>query len=526
MTETIVRTPAQSISLEPSFKRLLNRFIKRACDINASFWGLVFLSPLFLIIAALLKREAPGPVLYRGPRLGRGGRVFGILKFRTMREEQASYEGPSVTAQDDPRITPLGKSLRDTKLNELPQLWNVLVGEMSLVGPRPEDPGIAADWPEEVRREILSVRPGITSPATVAYHDEEKRLKAASVMDEYISAIQPDKLRLDQLYVRHHNFLTDLDAIFWTFVILIPRLGDHKISEGWLFGGPVSRLVRQHFSWAVIDFLVALLSIAVVGLLWRVGGPLDAGIGKAVNLAVVMAALFSMFNTLLGLKVVSWSRAAAEDVLRLLVSCALVTIAIVLLELFFLPGHYLPLDFVYAAGALVMISFIAVRYRLRLVTGLATRWIHYRQSGYGAGERVLVVGAGEGSEFASWLLKRPDFSRIYTTIGLVDDAPSKQGMRLDGLKVLGTVADIPELVKRYDIGSIFYAITKISEADQQRILSTCQNTGLHVIMLSEVLRTLHIQLTQSLSACELICPFRVDTIHKSVANDGGLSLRG
>ncbi len=526
MTETTVSTPTQSFSFHPSFRRFLYRFIKRACDINSAVWGLLFLSPVFLVIAILLKRESQGPVFYRGPRMGRNGKVFGILKFRTMREEQASYEGPSVTAQDDPRITPLGKFLRDTKINELPQLWNVLVGEMSLVGPRPEDPEIAAAWPENIRREILSVRPGITSPATVAYHDEEKLLKAESVMDEYIGAIQPDKLRLDQLYVRHHNFFTDLDALFWTFVILIPRLGDHKISEGWLFGGPLTRFVRRYLSWTVIDFLLALAGIGIVGLFWRLAGPLDVGLGKAINMAIVMSFMFSAFNTLLGLKLVSWSRAAAEDVLRLLVSCALVTITIAVLEWFFLPGHNLPHDFLYTAGAVVMISFIAVRYRLRLVTGLATRWIQYRQSGYGAGERVLVVGAGEGSEFASWLLRRPDFSRIYTTIGLVDDAPSKQGMRLDGLKVLGTVADIPELVKRYDIGSIFYAITKISKADQQRILSTCQNTGLHVIMLSEVLRTLHIQLTQPLSACDLICPFRVDTIHKSLANDGGLSLRG
>ena len=98
----------------------------------------------------LCRREGPGPVFYRGPRLGKNGRVFGILKFRTMYECPASYRGPRVTAQDDDRITPLGKWLRDTKLNELPQLWNVLVGEMSLVGPRPEDPEIVKTWPEGV----------------------------------------------------------------------------------------------------------------------------------------------------------------------------------------------------------------------------------------------------------------------------------------------------------------------------------------------------------------------------------------
>ncbi len=96
-----------------------------------------------------------------------GGKGFGILKFRTMYERAESYAGPRVTGKQDRRITPLGQWLRNTKLNELPQLWNVLIGEMSLVGPRPEDPEIVKTWPADARKEILSVRPGITSPASI-----------------------------------------------------------------------------------------------------------------------------------------------------------------------------------------------------------------------------------------------------------------------------------------------------------------------------------------------------------------------
>ena len=103
------------------------------------------------------------------------------MKFRTMYEEQRSYSGPSVTAQDDDRITPLGHWLRDTKINELPQLWNVLKREMSLVGPRPEDAKIAETWEANEADEILSVRPGITSPASILYHDEEKILSSTDL---------------------------------------------------------------------------------------------------------------------------------------------------------------------------------------------------------------------------------------------------------------------------------------------------------------------------------------------------------
>lgn len=501
----VISTPVQYSVLPVK----LSSLAKRLFDFLASLLGLVVLSPLFIFLAILLKRESPGPIFYRGPRVGRGGKVFWILKFRTMHEEAATYAGPGVTAQDDPRITHTGKWLRDTKLNELPQLWNVLVGEMSLVGPRPEDPAIVATWREEVRAEILSVRPGITSPASVAYHDEERRLNSASVMNDYLERILPDKLRLDRLYVRHHNFITDLDALFWTFVILIPRLGKQRISEGWLFGGPISRLVRRYINWTIIDFVVAFLSIGVVGVLWRMDGPLDIGVGKALKLATLLALLFGLFNTMLGLKIVSWSRAVAEDVFRLVVSCALVSLTVIVIQFLSMSEDVLPIGFMFATSLLVLFGFVAVRYRLRLVTGLASRWITWRDSGYGTGERVLVVGAGEGGEFATWLLKRPDFKRQYTITGFVDDHPSKQGMRIKGVKVLGTAADIPQLVKQHDIGVIFYAISRISPNDSQRILDTCKKTNLHMVMISDLLSALRSQLTTPPPLCEENYPYLI-----------------
>jgi hypothetical protein len=325
----------------------------------------------------------------------------------------------------------------------------------------------------------------------VAYHDEEKRLTAARVMDDYMEQILPDKLRLDQLYVRHHSFLTDLDALFWTFVILLPRLSGSSIPEGWLFGGPVTRLARRYLSWAFIDLCVAFLGLGLAGLLWRLRAPLNLGLGKAALIALLLALLFTLFNSLMGLKNVVWSRAAADDVLRLLLSCSLVTLTILGSQAVFLPGAGLPAGFLFSAGILVLAGFIAARYRLRLVTGLASRWIDMRRGGYGAGERALIVGAGEGGEFAAWLLDRSDFKRLYTPVGIADDDPAKQGMRFDGLKVLGTIADIPEVVRRRGVSVIFYAINKIEAADHQRILATCNRTGIRVVMLSEVVNTLH-----------------------------------
>ena len=117
---------------------------------------------------------------------------------------------------------------------------------------------------------------------------------------------------------------------------------------------------------------------------------------------------------------------------------------------------------------------------------------------------MLVIGAGEGCEFAAWLLQRREFQRIYTIVGIVDDDPAKQGMRYDGVSVLGSTADIPELVKRHDIGVIFYTIARIAPEDNRRILDVCKKTDLHVIMLSEVLDLLHHKLTEAVSKDEQV----------------------
>jgi len=248
---------------------VLHSAFKRLFDIVMSLIGILLLSPVWIIIGLLIKRDSPGPVFFWGARAGRNGKTFKIMKFRTMYERPESYAGPRVTAKDDNRITPLGAWLRYTKINELPQLFNVLKGEMSLVGPRPEDVEIAKTWPEDARREILSVTPGITSPASILYHDEEKMLTKGNLMEDYFQSILPDKMRLDRLYVRYHSFFTDLDIIFWTLAVLIPRLANAKIPEGYLFAGPFSRLIYRYINWFLIDIVVAALAVGSASLLWR-----------------------------------------------------------------------------------------------------------------------------------------------------------------------------------------------------------------------------------------------------------------
>jgi lipopolysaccharide/colanic/teichoic acid biosynthesis glycosyltransferase len=188
--------------------------LKRLFDIAASFFGLLILSPFLIIAGILVKLDSPGPILYRATRVGRYGELFKLLKFRSM-VVNADKVGPGVTGADDPRITRMGQFLRRTKLDELPQLINVLRGEMSIVGPRPEDPRYVALYTDE-QRQVLNVRPGITSPASVEFRNEENLLTGDDWEMHYIEYILPAKLAVDLEYVRRPSIMRDIGIIFST----------------------------------------------------------------------------------------------------------------------------------------------------------------------------------------------------------------------------------------------------------------------------------------------------------------------
>ena len=186
--------------------------MKRLFDIIVSGTGLVVLFPVLLLISLVIKLDSPGPVFYRGERIGRFGRPFRMFKFRTMCMD-AEQRGGSSTAEDDPRLTRAGIFLRRYKLDELPQLINVLSGDMSLVGPRPQVRW-AVDLYTAEERELLSVRPGITDYASLRFRNEGEILKGAEDPDAaYLELIAPEKIRLGLEYVRNQSFLGDLKLI-------------------------------------------------------------------------------------------------------------------------------------------------------------------------------------------------------------------------------------------------------------------------------------------------------------------------
>lgn len=186
---------------------------KRIFDIVASGIGLLLLLPLLLVVAVWIKLDSRGPALFRQTRIGRFGVPFTIHKFRTMRVEP----GLAITVGADPRITRVGRLLRASKLDELPQLWDVLRGAMSLVGPRPELPRYVEFYPAEMRERVLSVRPGVTDPASLAFSHEAELLAAAADPErEYREVILPAKLRLSADYAASASLATDVGLILRT----------------------------------------------------------------------------------------------------------------------------------------------------------------------------------------------------------------------------------------------------------------------------------------------------------------------
>jgi lipopolysaccharide/colanic/teichoic acid biosynthesis glycosyltransferase len=195
--------------------------LPRSVEVVLSIFGLLVASPVLLIAAILIKLDSPGPILFRQGRMGRNGKTFTLLKFRSM---FVSEKGALVTASGDSRISKVGRILRGTKIDELPELWNIVRGDMSIVGPRPEVPDLVdlkdPDW-----NEILQVNPGLTDPVTLKLRNEEELLAQANDREDfYKNILQPYKLRGYVCYVRDRSWKKDVSIIVWTIkAILFPK---------------------------------------------------------------------------------------------------------------------------------------------------------------------------------------------------------------------------------------------------------------------------------------------------------------
>jgi len=201
--------------------------VKRAFDILASLFAIIVLSPLLLPVIIILKFTGEGHIFYAQERVGRGGQHFKILKFATMLKNSPNMAGGDITVGRDPRVLPFGHFLRKTKINELPQLFNILRGDMSVIGPRPLTPRVAALFPPQHWLNVRELRPGLSGIGSIAFRDEEKLLNAAEDRERaYKELIVPYKMALEDWYGRNQSLWIDLKLILFTIVAVLNPLFD------------------------------------------------------------------------------------------------------------------------------------------------------------------------------------------------------------------------------------------------------------------------------------------------------------
>ncbi len=447
---------------------------KRAFDLGVALVSLLVLAPLFLVIAVLIKRDSPGPVFYRGERVGRNGLRFRIYKFRTMIRD-AERRGPGITPQDDPRITRLGRRLRRSKLDELPQLINVARGEMSLVGPRPEIQEMVDRYPPLFRR-LLALRPGITSPASLAYRNEEKEI--GSNPARYADVILPDKLAIDLRYLLHHSFWTDLRIIGQTIGAVF---GLDSFAFRWL-----ARSIRRHVPWLLLDapvIAIAFYAALFLRLLDYPTSELGGYLASMTTWILPLIGLYLVMTSLWGLHRRIWRFATAADVRPIF--GATVTATAIALGLDLYSGskgpRLLPLGVLLLGGFFAACGMVLIRYRSRLLRGLAPRG-----GGQGDGTRAIIYGAGDAGQHLALRFLTHQSGEQYDLVGFADDDPRKRGQRVHGLPVLGGRHELAQIVERRRIDLIIIAINNVRGEDVRQILTAAQQTSAQIRIIPNV----------------------------------------
>jgi lipopolysaccharide/colanic/teichoic acid biosynthesis glycosyltransferase len=432
---------------------------KRFVDILVATVGLVLLAPLLILIGLIIKLDSSGPVFFRQERVGRNGRSFRIFKFRTM--VQGAYKmGSRLTTKRDPRVTRVGQILRWFKIDEVPQLINVLVGDMSLIGPRPEDPHFVAYY-DEHQRQVLNVRPGMLGPSQILGRDELESYPEGLRDTEqyYVDHILPEKLERDLEYVQTASFLGDMSLLLrgvWATVV-----GAFKAKFLWrrryrialflLDAGLIvtscylAFMIRADFTWParshffiyplVITLAARLISLAYFGAYQGV------------------LAYFGLWDMLALVKAIAASALVAGGLT------------------FFIGMQSFPRSVFVIDSVLVLLMLAGLRYVLRGVSRGRSRSSKGKQR-----EKALVVGAGMGGEqIVRALLDDP--ACPYRPVGFIDESPERWGSMIHGIRILGGAAEVPLAVSANGIEAVFICISDLSERGVAEVVEICQKVG-------------------------------------------------
>ncbi len=453
------------------------RGLPRALEAVVAGAALLLLSPLLLVTAALVKMTSAGPVLFRQERVGRGGQPFTLLKFRTMVSDAEGFES---TLRHGSRTTWIGRSLRKYKLDEFPEFWNVVCGEMSLVGPRPEVPELV-DPGDPLWVEVLSARPGLTDPVTLRLRDEERILASAEDRESYYRHhLQPYKLRGYRDYLRVRTWETDVSILWQTTLGVIAPKRVRPPSE--------AKLVRRDRSQAARPTIVPIASpdglalaprrLAVVALhlgiialsnylaFWlRFDGAIPAReLALWSHTVMALVALRATAFLLLRFYEGSWRYVGVTDLRNIALGAGSSSVAF-----YVLVGLILGLQ-EYPRSVHLIDLFLAAC----MTAGMVLARPLYRQASRpSSGKRVLIVGAGDVGEMLVRDL-RLHSAVSYQPIGFVDDEPRRTGERIHGVPVLGTCQDLPRIMVEEEPDEVIVALSQAGAEALRSTLSALQ----------------------------------------------------
>jgi dTDP-4-amino-4,6-dideoxygalactose transaminase/lipopolysaccharide/colanic/teichoic acid biosynthesis glycosyltransferase len=462
-TTTSARTPVPARPEIPG---------KRMFDMAVATAVLILGAPVWALLAFAIWLESGRPVIHRAVRIGLGGRPFTMFKFRSMVPNAAKL-GPAVTLPDDPRVTRVGRILRFLKLDEMPQLLNILRGDLSIVGPRPEDPRYVALYTTQ-QREVFAVRPGLTNPAMIKYRHEQDLLAGAGGDHErvYLEVHLPDRLRMDLEYIDRRSFVYDLQILLQAVLSLFRK---REIATTNLLKDPAARvdavLVRYRRMLIVVAHAVLVPVAYYLAFFLRFDFNLpqaewDRVIATVPLLLGLRLAAFAAFRLYRGLWRYFSIADAAPIVKAITASSAIFGLAVFLFADPGFPRSVLLLDWLLCLA-------LAVGFRV----GMRTLWGWRRQAPPASKVRhAVIIGAGDAGEVLAREIAR-NRATNYRVIGFVDDDPAKQRRRIHNIGVIGTLDQLPDICASEHVHEVLVAISFAQPDQLRRIRELCRRSG-------------------------------------------------
>ena len=460
-------------------KRQWQAAAKRTIDVIFGMLAAITLLPVGVVIGVAVALDSAGPIIYGARRVGRDGREFTMWKFRSM-ARGADAVGPAVTGAYDWRVTRVGSFLRRTKLDELPQLVNVLLGQMSLVGPRPESPIYVARWrPDE--RDVLSVRPGVTGATQLAYISEEEEL-TGDADAVYEAELMHAKLAIDLEYVRNYRLRRDL-AILWKTIARILSVSERRTNRPRRRYTIAERLRSVSPGLLVLDATLAALSAALaVGL--RLDSSDILGVVAQYWVFIPLAAIVRPAGFVIaGAYLRVWRYPTVSDVGLVVSSLVAGSLIMTLIIFVVMQPSGFPGSQGFPRSSIVIEFLISV-----LVLGGLRFASRVRQEGLDTGGEirpagpprpVLIYGAGEAGAMLVREMRRNRLLRL-EPVAFLDDDPGKRGQRIYGVEVVGGAEELPLVVAEREVSEVIVALPRASGAALRRIVTMSEAAGVAV----------------------------------------------